>query len=610
MNFRLTAAAAIVSALLAACAPMQNLRESDRAYADTSTDAGKLISQMRQPAGAGNARDTVKVTDDPWVDRRPIHATERRLPVAFNCTIVFKPLVPTSLLQFAQQVSQDCQVPVRVTPDAVKAVSGEADGTGAAGSSTGGGYPRLTGLPALPALPASAGGGSMVQPSYGSGSPEMLTDIDWRGPLAGLLDLVTARSGLSWRFNESTQSISIFYLDTRTYSLDAFPTRTNLTSTIQTGMTTTAGTSSGVSSGGSSGSSGTGGVSGTAGSAQTTSTTMESDLYKDVTEAIKALLTPSLGRMAINATTGTVTVIDTPEVLERIGGMLSHENAMLRQQIIFHTKILAVTLDANDEVGVKWDVVYKTLSGKYGVNFATPFQPASGAGTLGASIINSGEFAGSSAVLSALSQLGKVSTVTSPSGITLNLRPLPVQIASQISYVARAEISTTQGVGATSGLQPGSFTVGFNMNLTPRLMADGQQMVVQYAFNISALNQLRQVTSAGTTIELPDLDTRLFNGEVSLRSGQTLILHGFEQEERNGNRAGMVSPFAWMLGGNMKAKQKKTAIVILITPEVQSSQGAGNNAQASWERAGEATGAWLRRFPASADARRREGASI
>lgn len=571
MTLRLTVGAAIASVVLAACAPTQNLARTDRAYDDTAAQAAGLVTQMRTPAAAAKARDTVVVTTDPWVDRRPIRAAERRLPGNVNCTLVFKPLVPTSLLQFAQQVSQDCQVPVRVTPDAVRAVNGGIDDDGGSGGAPGG--TRLTGLPALPALPSSAGaGGLLVQPSYGGGSPGMLTDIDWRGPLAGLLDLVTARSGLSWRFNDGSQSISIYYLDTRTYSLDAFPTRSTLSSTIQTGMMTTAGATGGGSSGSAGGGSG-GGVSGTAGSAQTTSTTMESDLYKDVADAIKALLTPTLGRMAINATTGTVTVIDTPEVLDRVGSMLSHENAMLRKQIIFHTKILAVTLDTNDEVGVNWDVVYRTLSGKYGLDFSTPFQPASGAGTLGASIINSGEFAGSSAILSALSQLGKVSTVTSPSGITLNLRPLPVQIASQISYVAKSEISTTQGVGATSGLEPGSVTVGFNMNLTPRLMADGEEMVVQYAFNISALNRLRQVTSAGTTIELPDMDTRLFNGEVALRSGQTLILHGFEQEERNGNRAGMTSPYAWMLGGSMRATQKRTAIVILITPEVQGVAG-------------------------------------
>ena len=575
MNLRLTAGAATVAVLLAACAPTQNMARADRAHADTAGQAGDLISQMRQPSVA--QRETVVVTADPWVDRKPIHSTEKRLPAGVNCNIVFKPLVPTSLLQFAQQVSQDCKVPVRVTPDALQAVTAGSDPAAA-----GGGYGRLTGLPALPALPSNVVAQSMVQPSYGSASPEMLTDIDWNGPVAGLLDLVTARSGLSWRWNDTTQSIQIFHLDTRTFSLAAFPTRTTLTSTIQTGMSTTAGATSGASGGSSGGGSGGGGgVSGTAGSAQTTSTTMDSDLYKDVTEAIKALLTPTQGRMAINATTGTVTVIDTPEVLDRIGGMIAHENTMLRKQIAFHTKVLAVALNSDDEVGVNWDIVYRSLSGRYGFDFATPFQPASGAGTLGASIINSGEFAGSSAILSALSKLGKVSTVTSPSGITLNLRPLPVQIASQISYVARAQISNTQGVGSTTGLEPGSVTVGFNMNLTPRLMADGEEMVVQYAFNISALNQMRQVSSGDTTIELPDMDTRLFNGEVSLRSGQTLILHGFEQEERGGNRAGMFSPFAWMLGGNMRTNQKKTAIVILITPEVQTPSGR-STAQAAY----------------------------
>jgi len=397
-----------------------------------------------------------------------------------------------------------------------------------------------------------------------------LSDIDWRGPLTGLLDLVTARSGLSWRYNESTRSIAIFYLDTRTYRLDAFPIVTNMQSTIQTGMSTTAGASGGSGGGSSGGSSGSsGGVSGTTGSSQTTSMSMNSSLYADVEATIKSFLTPNAGRMAISASTGTVSVTDTPEVLDRIGVLLDRENATLRKQIILHTKVLAVSLDDSDEVGVNWDIVYRTLSGKYGLNFSTPFQPAASAGTLGASVINSGEFSGSSVVLSALSTLGKVTTITSPSVTTLNLQPAPVQIARQIGYIASSQVSQTQGAGTIGALTPGFVTVGFNMSLVPRLLEDDSEMVLQYSINISSLNQLRSVSAAGTTIEFPDMDTRLFNSQVRLHSGETLILHGFEQDTNNGNRSGMGSPFAWMLGGNMKTGRSRQAIVILITPEVQ-----------------------------------------
>lgn len=580
MNIRLIVSVSLASALLAACAPAQQLQRSDDNYRDTVSEARGYIDQMRQPhtRPVVQPRETVVISQEQWVDRQPIRSAERRIPTTLNCTIVFKPLVPTSLMHFAQQVSQDCQVAVRVTPDAIAAVSSNGISGGSNGGSALNGLPPL---PRLPNMPGGAAGGMSIQPMMSSSaSLDMLSDIDWRGSLSGLLDLVTARSGLSWRYNEPTRSISIFHLDTRTYRLDAFPTVTNMQSTIQAGMAATTGAGGNGSVGAAGNGGGTtgslgggansgGGVSGTAGSSQTTSVTMSTSLYADVESTIKSFMTPNVGRMAISASTGAVSVTDTPEVLDRIGELLDRENATLRKQIILHTKVLSVTLDDNNEAGVNWDVVYRAMSGKYGLDFKTPFQPAKNAGTLGASIINSGEFGGSGVVLSALSTLGKVTTVTSPSVTTLNLRPAPVQIARQIGYIASSQIAQTQGAGTVGALTPGFVTVGFNMSLVPRLLEDDNEMMLQYSINISSLNQLRSVTAAGTTIEFPDIDTRLFNSEVTLRSGETLILHGFEQDTTNGNRSGMGSPFAWMLGGGMKASYSRQAIVILITPEVR-----------------------------------------
>ena len=573
MKIRTICAAVLATLLVGACAPVQQLQRSDARYKGGVNEAQEYIDQMRkpQPASVNRPRDTVVISSEQWVDRRPIRTAERRIPSSLNCTIVFKPLVPTSIMQFAQQVSQDCQLAVRVTPDAMTAVNATNGITANAGAASNGAGGAST-LPPLPRLPGAGGYNpvSIQALQAMTSSPDMLSDIDWRGPVSGLLDLVTARSGLSWRYNESSRSIAIFYLDTRTYRLDAFPMVTSMQSTIQTGMSTnsqSSGAAGGASGAGTGG--GSGGVSGTAGSSQTTSVSMNSSLYGDVETTIKSFLTPGTGRMAISASTGSVSVTDTPEVLDRIGEHLDRENAMLRKQIILHTKVLAVSLDDNSSMGVDWSIVYRAMSGKYGLDFRAPFQAATGAGTLGASIIDSGEFGGSGVLVSALSSLGKVTTVTSPSVTTLNLQPAPVQIARQIGYIASSQLSQTQGAGTIGGLTPGFVTVGFNMSLVPRLLENDKEMALQYSISISSLNQLRSVSSGGQTIEFPDMDQRLFSGQVGLRSGETLILHGFEQDTNSGTRAGTVSPYAWLLGGSLKGSTTRQAIVILITPEVQ-----------------------------------------
>lgn len=569
-SLRTWSLALVALAVVTGCGTAKNLRQADQESRDADAQIKANLQQMRAPQAAAAKRDTVVVSNEPWVDLRPMRAADRNVPSELTCIINFKPLVPMSLLEMAQQISSDCAMPVRVTPDAIVAVTSGAAADVGASTQPSSAMPtpgmRLPNLPRLPAGPGAVESLGQASSAFGDPkAPGALFDIDYKGPVSGLLDLVTARNGLSWRYNGATRGIAIFYIDSRTFRINAFPNVVQMQSTMQTGMTTAMGAGGG--SGGAGGSSG-GGIGGNGGSTQTTSVTMQTELYADIEATIKSILTPGAGRMAMSPSTGTVSVTDTPEVLDRVEALLAQENATLTKQIIFHTKILSVSTDSNDAVGVNWDAVYQSLSGKYGLNFRMPFTPAAGAGTLGATVLGNGPFSGSNLVVSALSKLGTVRTITSPSATTLNLRPVPVQIARQIGYIASSQIAQTQGAGTTGGLTPGSVTVGFNMNLVPRLLEDENNLLVQYAINISALNQMRSTSAAGTTIESPDLDLRLFNGEVNLRSGETLILHGFEQDSSGSDRRGMFSPFAWMVGGDMKANRGRQAVVILITPEV------------------------------------------
>lgn len=567
MKHTLTLATALV--LLTACS--HTIRNADMAFRDVDGEANKLLSEMRKPP-ALSQRDTVTISTSQWVEPVPMPVTAPKLPAALNCDPGFKTLEPIGLLEFAQAVSEACRMAVRVTPDALTAFSGADLGAATVAGMSGGAPVPVGGmpLPNLPALPAVGGTGS-ASGSAGRAIGALLSNIEWKGPLAGLLDLVAARYGLSWRYNERNNSVSIFHLDSRTFQLDAFPNQVDIQSTTHNGMSSQLGTG-GSGAGGASGAGSGGGVSGTVGSSQTTVTSMKSSLYTDVESSIKVLLTPGVGRVALSYSTGAVTVTDTPDVLDRIESMLEKENSTLTKQVTLHAKVLSLTLNDGNEVGVNWDAVYKSLSRQF--EFKTPFQPASSAGTLGASVINTGKFAGTNVIVSALSTLGTVNTITSPSLKTLNLRPAPIQIARQIGYIQSAQISQIEGSGTLGGLTPGFVTVGFNMTVVPRLLMQNDEMILQYSINISALNELRSEEAGGTKIEMPDIDTRNFNSEVRLHAGETLILHGFEQDNHSSNRRGMGSPYAWMLGGSAKGQRQRTAIVILITPEVGSSLSA------------------------------------
>lgn len=300
---------------------------------------------------------------------------------------------------------------------------------------------------------------------------------------------------------------------------------------------------------------------------------MKSALYEDIEESIKAMLSPA-GKVAINDTTGAVIVTDAPAVLDGIEEYLRGENKALNQQITFHVRVYQVQMNDSAQAGVDWSLFYNTLSRDFGIRTRTGSVPPSGVGTLGASVLSSAtgsaaQWRGSNILFQALSTLGKVSTFTSPSVVTQNLRMAPVQTAQQIGYVPRVVTTTAPNAGNQTGTEVEFITVGFSMNLTPRILDNGEIMV-QMSTTISALNGIETRPVGDAFVDIPDVELRKFDATVNLRSGETFVLHGFEQESTSNSRRGTVSPFAWMLGGGLNNAEERSQLVVAITPIISS----------------------------------------
>jgi type IVB pilus formation R64 PilN family outer membrane protein len=168
-------------------------------------------------------------------------------------------------------------------------------------------------------------------------------------------------------------------------------------------------------------------------------------------------------------------------------------------------------------------------------------------------------------MISALSSQGKVRRKTSASITTLNNQPVPVQVATQQGYLASVSTTNTANVGSQTSLVPGTVTTGFNMTLLPHLLDNGT-VLLQFYTNISSLLQLQTVQSGGQQIQTPNVDTRNFLQRVSMKSGETLVLSGYEGTDDNLAQQGVGKPTNYLLGGGYDGTRQREVIVILITP--------------------------------------------
>ena len=399
------------------------------------------------------------------------------------------------------------------------------------------------------------GSSMMASVAPGTSLDDSITGVNWtNAPLEGLLDLVTGRMGLGWKYENN--QITIYYFDTRTFHVFAFSDKNTQTTTVKSG------TSSGNASGGSDS-----GSFNAEGSSQETKLEYTSDISKDISDALHAMVTPSLGRLSISTSTGAVTVTDRPEVLRRIEAYIEAENKRLTQQVLLRVRIFSVAMEDSDSMGLNWDAVYRNM-GSASLSLATNF-PASVAGGMSGTmnIINSNsKWDGTSALLNALSSQGQVTMVADPTVTTLNMKPVPVLVGRQLSYLASVSTTTTSGSdNATQSLTPGTLTTGLNMTLRPLIM-QGQDMLLRFDLNLSALTEMRTVESGDNKIQLPEVDNRIFSQSVRIKSGQTLVLSGFDQTNLQTDKSGVGDSGFWLLGGQGERIKQRNVVVVTITP--------------------------------------------
>lgn len=548
----------IVTALsveLAGCSEMDNMSRTIRADADIAQQ--HMDSQKRH-------QDPLVWTDKQWVNLKPIaQATASPQKAGLpTCNITVGSRDGMTLPEISGLITRRCGVRVILSPD-VMAVG---HGAGSVGVTH-----RISGP--LP-VPDDSGRIPLDQLGVAGGGqqtavvPAMLNGLRWQGPLGGLLDNITARTGLSWRTDHGAV---VFYLtETRTFQFAFLNTRVNSNASVSSGTTSSMGTSGG-------GGGGDNSVSGDSSSSQKTTTLQDRDAYEDIRKTMETILTPEKGRYWLSESTGVLTVTDTPQVLETVSHFVDEQNREMNRQVQLSVKVLSVSNTRNEQFGIDWSLVYKSLQ-QVGALLNNAGGDIAGATSAGVSILDTAtgsaaRFSGSSLLIKALSEQGDISVVTSQDSTVTNLTPVPIQMADQTVYVAGSATTTTTDVGATTTLTPGMITTGFNMTLLPFIRKTGD-VQLQVNFNLSDPPGIRSFTSkdGNSYIEMPYTKLRSLSQKVNLRAGQSLVLTGFSQDNTSVRKSGTFTPGNFLFGGGRKGEHGRSTLVIIITPLL-----AGNN---------------------------------
>lgn len=392
-------------------------------------------------------------------------------------------------------------------------------------------------------------------------------EIDYSGPLSGLLDLIAQKSKSYWRYVDG--GVEFYEVETRSFQIFLSPGKRQVTSSIAlagAGGSGAAAGGSGSSAGSGAGGSGAGGGgSGAQSGTVSVDSTQVVDAYAGLVATVEALIeerserpaggrngagqgaaaaggskvsgsevsTNVLGksRVVANPSLGMLTVTANPSAMSRVAAYIKSINERFAANVRIDVRIYSLSLKRDTNVGFSADLIYQKLQG-YGLAIGAQGLLQSTAGSSPSSMIFSvtdptSRFKGSNLFVQALAEYGDVGVVTSGQVIAPNGQPSPLQIADELTYLASSSTVQTANVGTTTTLTPASRTVGFTANFLPLVLGD-DRILLQYQINLSQLIGMNQVNSGNASIQTPNIRQQSLQQQAYVRDGQTIVLFGFE----------------------------------------------------------------------------------
>ena len=406
--------------------------------------------------------------------------------------------------------------------------------------------------------------------------PEETVPVNYSGKLSGLLNYISNRYGVWWRYKNGI--ITFFTKETRVFSIYALPTETQMSASIT-------GSSMGESGGGNASSS--------------LSTSANLALWDSIEKGVEQVVGEQ-GTISFSRPTGTITVTASPFIMRKVASYVNNWNEKLTRQVAISVKVLQVAVSREDNYGFDLRAVFNSTD--VAGTFSSPYYiDAAGGTTAGAlglmslTLINpNSKWKDTASVIQAFSTLGKTSLVTSSSVTTMNNKVAPVQVTTSENYVKETSV-TTSGSGEDRDtevdMETDTLNYGFSMEILPRILDHGR-LIVLFSLSISDLISLEQFSSnsgvmggaedndeededgsssgdkESTVVQLPKMQMRGFMQEIAMRSGSTLVLTGFEKVSDTTTTSGIGRPKMSLLGGQAYNSNTRDVLVILLTPEV------------------------------------------
>ncbi|WP_298150737.1 hypothetical protein [Flavobacterium sp.] len=378
-------------------------------------------------------------------------------------------------------------------------------------------------------------------------------------PLAQILDLISVRLGIKWKFEESTNTVRFYRLVTKTWETPFTASVNDYTTKFEdSGATSTNSNTLSLKSG----------------NPSVSSELKGSNEIESIVKNLEVIMSKS-GNISANRVTGSITMIDTADAIDNADAIIKKEVRALSRTVTLNVRTIQLTTTDESSAGLDINAIVNAALSNMPAMGLTTQSPGSvvGAnpGSLGISIL-SGQANGTTAFIKALRQYGKTDVSQEIPLQTRNRRAVSYNILDTFSYLS----GTTPGIaslsgGGTPGLQTSQDQVGLKLMIFPNVTNTGN-VNLDVSLDQSILKGIVPFTSGSginqQTVQNVNKSKENSTQSVTVRTGETMILTGFDKRTNQFDKRTLGENAPIIFGGSASGSRDRITTIVLLSVKV------------------------------------------
>ncbi|MBX0312533.1 MAG: hypothetical protein JHC31_12315 [Sulfurihydrogenibium sp.] len=395
--------------------------------------------------------------------------------------------------------------------------------------------------------------------------------------LKDALETIMDVAGLSYEVRDKV--IYVKSTITKIYKLPYIKTVTSYNSSLGGNVTGQGTTGSGVSIGGTTGTSGgTAGVGGIAttggginGEFQVDYTIDQNDLFAQIEDNIKNILSKN-GKYALNKMTGVLVVEDTKDRIKLIEEYLERLKKEVSKQVLIEAKILEVSLNDSYSFGVDWSKIIMYPSVVYSQTLSLSNSVSS------ITVLRNGDI---KAIINAIATFGDIKTLSNPRVLVLNNQPAILTSGRIIPFWTKQLNIVGANVGGTITTAYPITTYarrdildGITLGVTPHIEDNGDIILNIVPISTSIIDTKKFIDGGQIVGEAPILAVKEAGTIVRAKSGDIIIIGGLPDKGESDTETkvpvlGDIPVIGNLFKQKTVSKSKKELIIFMKVEKVE-----------------------------------------